>query len=79
MPTLFTIFGLRFYFYANDHYPIHVHVDYQEATAVIQVFPWVKVTQNHGFKKNDLRKAMWIVQTRQLEIIRAWNECFNKK
>ena len=26
MPTLFTLFGLRFMFYSNDHEPIHVHV-----------------------------------------------------
>ena len=26
MPTLFTIFGLRFYFYSEEHFPIHVHV-----------------------------------------------------
>ena len=26
MPQLFTLFGLRFMFYSNDHEPIHVHV-----------------------------------------------------
>ena len=27
MPTLFTVFGIRFYFYLDEHLPIHVHVD----------------------------------------------------
>lgn len=26
MPTLLTIFGLRFFFYLDEHEPIHVHV-----------------------------------------------------
>ncbi|MDE5638996.1 MAG: DUF4160 domain-containing protein [Odoribacter sp.] len=26
MPILFYYLGLRFFFYANDHEPIHVHV-----------------------------------------------------
>lgn len=27
MPTLLTIFGLRFFFYLDEHEPIHVHID----------------------------------------------------
>jgi hypothetical protein len=26
MPELFRMFGMRFFFYMNDHLPIHVHV-----------------------------------------------------
>ena len=26
MPTLLNIFGLRFYFYLDEHLPIHVHI-----------------------------------------------------
>jgi len=25
MPTLLNIFGLRFYFYSDEHLPIHIH------------------------------------------------------
>lgn len=25
MPTILDIFGLRFFFYANEHLPIHIH------------------------------------------------------
>lgn len=27
MPTVFELFGLRFFFYSDDHPPIHVHVE----------------------------------------------------
>ena len=26
MPTIFTVFGLRFMFYSDDHEPVHVHI-----------------------------------------------------
>lgn len=26
MPELFRMFGMRFFFYMNDHLPIHIHV-----------------------------------------------------
>jgi len=26
MPTLLTIFGFRFFFYLDEHEPIHVHI-----------------------------------------------------
>ena len=37
MPQLFTLFGLRFMFYSNDHEPIHVHVVKGGAEARFQV------------------------------------------
>ena len=27
MPTILLAFGLRFYFYSEEHMPIHVHVE----------------------------------------------------
>lgn len=30
MPKIYEYFGLVFFFYANDHEPIHVHVQYAE-------------------------------------------------
>ena len=27
MPEIFRMSGLRFFFYANDHEPVHVHVE----------------------------------------------------
>lgn len=44
MPQLFTLFGLRFMFYSNDHNPIHhVHVVKGGAEARFQVQPDVKL------------------------------------
>jgi hypothetical protein len=33
MPTLLILFGLRFYFYSNDHEPFHIHVESSDGIA----------------------------------------------
>ena len=37
MPTLLTIFGLRFFFYLDEHEPIHVHVKHGEAESILNL------------------------------------------
>lgn len=37
MPTVFEKDGYRFFFYSNEHEPIHVHVRYGEGEAVFSV------------------------------------------
>lgn len=39
MPTVLLIFGMRFFFYPNDHEPIHIHVAYQGKSAKIALLP----------------------------------------
>ena len=48
MPTVFELFGLRFFFYSDDHPPIHVHVKRDDNEAKISVEPEVKLVYNHG-------------------------------
>ena len=38
MPKIIEYFGLIFYFYANEHQPIHVHVSYNEFESVFEIF-----------------------------------------
>jgi len=37
MPTLFRAFGLRFFFYSNEHLPIHLHVSNADGEAKFNV------------------------------------------
>jgi hypothetical protein len=39
MPTLFIFFGLRFYFYSEEHLPVHVHVQNVDGKAKFNVEP----------------------------------------
>lgn len=74
MPTLFTLFGLRFYFYSAEHLPIHIHIENADGRAKVNVVPDVVLVYNKGIKPNDLKKAMQIVAIYQEEIAARWNE-----
>ncbi|MCE7064488.1 DUF4160 domain-containing protein [Dyadobacter sp. CY326] len=38
MPKILEYFGLVFYFYSNDHLPIHLHVSYNEYETIFEIF-----------------------------------------
>lgn len=79
MPTVLFIFGIRFFFYPNDHEPIHVHIEYQGKSAKIQVEPEVVVVENNGLKAQTIKKAVDTVVFYKEDIIAAWHEVFNDK
>lgn len=79
MPTVLFIFGIRFFFYPNDHEPIHVHIEYQGKSAKIQVDPEVVVVENNGLKAQTIKKAVDTVVFYKEDIIAAWHEVFNDK
>lgn len=57
MPTVFTKDGFRFFFYSNDHVPIHVHVRKGDGEAVFEVEGDVVLRESVGMKTKDLAKA----------------------
>ena len=79
MPTLFTIFGLRFYFYSEEHLPIHVHVRNSDGRAKIQVDPEVVLIENKGIKPNDLKKDLTLTHLYKEQITEFWYEFFMEK
>ena len=50
MPTIFEIFGLRFFFFSGEHTPIHVHVVKGDDDAKIAIMPEIKLVYNNGLK-----------------------------
>lgn len=51
MPTLLTIFGLRFFFYTREHEPIHVHVEHADGVAKYNLLDdCVELVENKGLK-----------------------------
>ncbi|WP_234878234.1 DUF4160 domain-containing protein [Prevotella heparinolytica] len=50
MPTIFEIFGLRFFFFSEDHTPIHVHVVKGDDDAKIQIEPEITRAESKRLK-----------------------------
>jgi len=74
MPTIFSKNGFRFFFYSNEHRPIHVHVRKGGGEAVFNVEDEVVLRESVGLKTQELKDAEDLaVEHRQL-IIQAWHE-----
>lgn len=74
MPTLLTIFGLRFWFYSDDHPPIHVHVENSDGRAKIDLEPVVKLVKNEGMKPKDLKRVQDLCEAYKEEFIEKWHK-----
>ena len=79
MPEIFKIFGFRFFFYSDEHLPIHVHVRNGEGDAKFKIaIDRIILKQSFGMKSKDLKMAEnLIIQHRDL-IIDHWIKYFNK-
>ena len=76
MPTVLYLFGLRFFFYSDEHLPIHIHVKNGDGKAKINVNT-LEVMENNGIKPGDLKKAIDIVRQYQEDIVKVWGEYFD--
>ena len=76
MPTILFLFGLRFYFYSDEHLPIHIHVINGDGRAKILV-ETAEVVENTGIKPKDMKRAVDAVILYRDDIIKAWCEYFD--
>ena len=78
MPTLLTIFGLRFFFYTREHEPIHVHVEHADGVAKYNLLEeCVELVENKGLKPASLRLAESILEENRENFIKEWNKTLN--
>ena len=79
MPTIINIFGLRFFFYSEEHLPIHVHVVDGDGRVKIQISPEIKLVSNEEMKPRNVKRALQLAEMYQEEIINKWEEYHGKK
>ena len=75
MPTLLNLNGFKFFFYANEHEPKHVHVIYGGDFAKVELTD-LRVVKNF-MKPKDLQKALQIISEYREEFERQWDEYFS--
>lgn len=76
MPTLLIAFGIRFFFYLDEHEPIHVHVSYGGKRAKIELVPEVRIVYNHGLKEQVIKKAVATCDNYMEDFIVEWHKRF---
>lgn len=77
MPTVLKIDGFRFFFFSDEHVPVHIHVEKGDGYMRVELQA-LKITQRQKFTKSDERKIMAIIKERHDELIGAWNDYFNR-
>jgi hypothetical protein len=78
MPKIFEQDGYHFFFYSNEHRPIHVHVRYGGGEAVFEVEQRVELRESQGLKVRELAKAEVLASERRDLIIQKWHEHINR-
>ncbi|WP_225309507.1 DUF4160 domain-containing protein [Larkinella humicola] len=68
--------GVRFFFFSNEHEPLHVHVEKGDSAAKFNLIP-VSLVKNEGMKNKDLKRAEAIIAERQQEFIAKWKSYFS--
>lgn len=78
MPTLLNVDGFRFFFYSNEHLPIHIHVEKAQKTAKFNL-EFVELIKSSGFNAVEIKQIRKLVELNQEFLIQKWDEYFNNK
>jgi hypothetical protein len=76
VPKIFEQEGFRFYFYSNEHTPIHVHVRYAGGEAIFIVEDGIELRESSGLKVRELKRAQELAEEHRAVIVSKWNEFF---
>ena len=79
MPKIFEKDGFKFFFYSNEHLPIHVHVRHGGGEAVFVVEQGVELRESQGLNVKDLGKAQSLAEENKALIITKWNEHLSRR
>ena len=79
MPKIFEKDGFKFFFYSNEHLPIHVHVRHGGGEAVFVVQEGVELRESQGLNVKDLGKAQSLAEENKALIIKKWNEHLGRR
>lgn len=76
MPTVLKINGYRFFFYANDHLPKHIHIEKNNCTAKIELENLI-FTQSKNFNSKELKEIRILASINIQTLNEKWDEFFN--
>ena len=88
MPKIFEYFGFIFYFYSNEHEPIHVHVQHGAKESIFDLIMMdaklveIKVRPRHGstsLSPKEERVAKAFIEKYHKNIIDKWVKFFIMK
>ena len=88
MPKIFEYFGFIFYFYSNEHEPIHVHVQHSGNESIFELIMMngklveIRTREKHGaspLSNKDQHTATEFIEKYHKNIIDKWVKFFVMK
>lgn len=76
MPTILRSNGYRFFFYVNDHLPVHIHIEKDNKTAKFNLNP-LELVRSKKFNASEIREIRKLVENNIELFKQKWDECFN--
>lgn len=76
MPTVLRIKGYRFFFYTNEHLPVHIHIENENKTAKFNLEPF-ELVYTRRFNASEIAEMRKLVVENKEFLIKKWNEYFN--
>ena len=75
MPKIFEYFGLIFYFYSNEHEPIHVHVKHGDKESIFEL-----IMMNGALVSINIRKKSGVdsLSSKDQRTVEAFIRKYNK-
>ena len=77
MPTIFKIDGYRFFFFSDEHTPVHIHIEKADSYARIEIDS-LKVTDSYNLNSKELKKLLSLVKENKSKLQGAWNDYFKQ-
>ncbi|WP_417911932.1 DUF4160 domain-containing protein [Candidatus Electronema sp. TJ] len=74
MPIVFEKDGYKFFFYSNEHRPVHVHVRHGGGEAVFDIEDEVELRESQGMKLHELSSAQRLAEEHRHLIMEKWHE-----
>ena len=87
MPKVYEYLGLIFFFYANEHLPIHVHISFAEFESKIELVyengtlkevKTIKIKGRQPLPAGELKEAVKFVKKYHGGIVDKWTDFFVK-
>ncbi len=78
MPTVFREKGYRFFFFSNEHEPIHIHIEKGDKYAKIDVIS-LELINSKNISSRELKNLIKTVESNREKIMEAWNEYFARE
>lgn len=79
MPELFREYGFRFFFYSNEHEPIHIHISKGRSKAKFVYIAEQErfiLHSSNGFKVSELATMQEVIDKKTNVICENWKSLF---